>query len=149
MVEARRKVQRGQSLWKDAWRRLRRNKAAMLGLVITVLVSLMAILADVFIPMQPDYGQPWIKAQPPGFEHPAALAENWFDVGKNVVIPNEIPDRIADLLGDDGEIVYTAQSFLETEYRVKVRKGKVYVALIQERWILTSQKNNKNSGDIL
>jgi ABC-type antimicrobial peptide transport system permease subunit len=34
------------NLWSDAWRRLRKNRAAMLGLVIIVLIFLTAIFAD-------------------------------------------------------------------------------------------------------
>jgi oligopeptide transport system permease protein len=35
----------GRSLWQDAWRRLKRNRAAMAGLVILAVVALLAILA--------------------------------------------------------------------------------------------------------
>src|SRR5919112_2280474 len=41
------------SLWTDAWRRLRRNKLAVIGLVIVATFSLIAILAPVIAP----YGQ--------------------------------------------------------------------------------------------
>jgi ABC-type dipeptide/oligopeptide/nickel transport system permease subunit len=121
MAEAHRK---GQSLWKDAWRRLKKNKAAMAGLVITVVVTLMAIFAG-FLPFEPDYGQPWLQAKAPGFQHPAVLAENRFDVGERVVIPFGIPDKLVDLFSGTGTIVYMAQEFAESEYRVKVRRGKV------------------------
>jgi oligopeptide transport system permease protein len=40
--------QRG--LWSDAWRRLRRNKAALLGLSIVVLLCLIAIFANILAP---------------------------------------------------------------------------------------------------
>jgi oligopeptide transport system permease protein len=35
----------GRSLWRDAWRRLKRNRAAMAGLVILAVIALLAILA--------------------------------------------------------------------------------------------------------
>ncbi len=38
------------SLWSDAWRRLRRNKAALLGLTMIVILVLVAIFADVLAP---------------------------------------------------------------------------------------------------
>jgi len=41
-------AQRG--LWSDAWRRLRRNKAALAGLFIVVVLCLIAIFADVLAP---------------------------------------------------------------------------------------------------
>src|SRR4051812_34543817 len=43
-------VVKGQSLWGDAWKRLRRNKAAVLGLVIILLNIGAAILAPVIAP---------------------------------------------------------------------------------------------------
>jgi oligopeptide transport system permease protein len=116
--------QKGQSLWRDAWRRLKKNKAAMAGLVITVIVTLFALAANLF-PYEPDYGQPWLQAHPPGFEHPAVLAESRFVVGEEVVIPFGIPRKIASLYAGSGTVVYTAQEFEEKEYRVKVRRGKV------------------------
>src|SRR5262249_18448954 len=40
----------GHSLWGDAWRRLRRNRAALAGLAFIVLVAASAVLADVLAP---------------------------------------------------------------------------------------------------
>lgn len=41
------------TLWQDAWSRLRRNKAAMVGLVIVLLACVLALLADVIAPHDP------------------------------------------------------------------------------------------------
>ena len=41
---------RKSSQWKDVWIRLRRNKLAMVGMVIAVLLALMAIFAPVIAP---------------------------------------------------------------------------------------------------
>lgn len=41
------------SLWQDAWYRLRRNKAAMVGLVIIIAAGVMAIFAPVIAPYDP------------------------------------------------------------------------------------------------
>jgi oligopeptide transport system permease protein len=41
------------SLWYDAWRRLRRNKAAMAGIVIVILYILIAIFAPLIAPRDP------------------------------------------------------------------------------------------------
>ncbi|HEX9990777.1 MAG TPA: ABC transporter permease [Chloroflexia bacterium] len=43
------------SLWGDAWRRLRRNKLAVGGVVVLVLMSMIAVFADVIAPY--DYDQ--------------------------------------------------------------------------------------------
>jgi oligopeptide transport system permease protein len=44
---------KGESLWGDAWRRLRRNKAALLGAVIILLNILMAVFAPMIAPKDP------------------------------------------------------------------------------------------------
>jgi oligopeptide transport system permease protein len=44
------RVVRGESLWLDSWRRLRRNRAALLGALIILLNVLMAIFAPVIAP---------------------------------------------------------------------------------------------------
>jgi len=116
---------KGQSLWKDAWRRLKKNRLAMAGLVVVVAMSMLAILADLFLPFEPEYGQPWIQAQPPGYDHPAVLAENRFDVGADVVVPEGIPSAMAEMLGEDGVITYTAHEIVEAEYRIKIRREKI------------------------
>lgn len=60
-----------QSQWKEIWRRLRRNKSAMAGLIVIILICLMAIFADVLA----DYDTQAIaqniaqKLQKPSAEH--------------------------------------------------------------------------------
>ncbi len=46
-------VRKQRSLWMDAWTRLRRNRAAMLGLTIVTLACLLAILAPLIAPHDP------------------------------------------------------------------------------------------------
>ncbi len=41
---------KGESLWMDAWKRLRRNRAALFGLVVIVFWIIMAVFAPVFAP---------------------------------------------------------------------------------------------------
>ena len=90
---------KGQSLWKDAWRRLKKNKFAMGGLIVMVVVTIAAVIAPWITPMPPDYGQPWLRtARAPGFEHPAVLAEIRFDKGEAPFVPERIPPVIADYL---------------------------------------------------
>lgn len=49
------------SLWSDAWGRLRRNKAAMAGLVVVVVLALVAIFADQLAPYP--YAEQHIREQ--------------------------------------------------------------------------------------
>jgi len=46
-------ARRQRSLWQDAWLRLRRNRAAMVGLVVVVVACLLALFADVIAPHDP------------------------------------------------------------------------------------------------
>jgi peptide/nickel transport system permease protein/oligopeptide transport system permease protein len=47
------KNQKGQSLWQDAWKRLKRNNAAMIGLVMVILFVIVAITAPLLAPQDP------------------------------------------------------------------------------------------------
>ncbi len=44
------RTQKGESLWLDAWRRLRRNRAALVGGAIILILAFMAIFADAITP---------------------------------------------------------------------------------------------------
>ncbi|HET6261611.1 MAG TPA: ABC transporter permease, partial [Chloroflexia bacterium] len=63
------------SLWGDAWRRLRRNKLAVGGVVVLVLMSMIAIFADVIAPYEYDQTvrdpatRLTIRNQPPSADH--------------------------------------------------------------------------------
>ena len=52
---------RSRGLWWDAWRRLRRNKAAVAGLAFILLMFLVALLAPALAPHDPEK-----SPQPPG-----------------------------------------------------------------------------------
>ena len=56
----RREIARGSSLWRDAWRRLLRNKLAVVGGVVVILLCLLAIFADLIAPQsytKPNFGR--------------------------------------------------------------------------------------------
>lgn len=63
------------SLWVDAWRRLRRNKLAVGGVIVLVLMSMIAIFADVIAPYEYDQTvrdpatRLTIRNQPPSADH--------------------------------------------------------------------------------
>ena len=111
--------EKGQSLWKDAWRRLRKNRFAMGGLVVIVAMSLSAILAGWIVPFQPDYGQPWLRARPPGFEHPAVPAETRLDRGQPPSVPTTYPAAVARVLREEGDIEYLVREVAQSDYHVQ------------------------------
>ena len=53
-AEAMVKAVKGRSLWADAWRRLKRNRAAMAGIAILAIMTLMAIFAPFLSPFRYD-----------------------------------------------------------------------------------------------
>src|SRR5712692_294373 len=68
-------------LWRDAWRRLTRNKLAMGGLVVICLLLLVALFADVLSPYDPARLFPGQSYAPPSAAH-------WLgtdDVGRDVL----------------------------------------------------------------
>jgi len=74
-----RRTSRG--LWRDAWRRLTRNKLAMGGLVVICLLLLVAVFADLLAPYDPARLFPGQSYAPPSAAH-------WLgtdDVGRDVL----------------------------------------------------------------
>jgi oligopeptide transport system permease protein len=74
------------SLWSDAWRRLRRNKLAVLGLIIVLTFSLIAVFASVIAP----YGQAEVvdfrlARQHPTWAWPMGLDANGRDIFSRMV----------------------------------------------------------------
>ena len=69
-VEELKELVEGTSLWKDAWRRLRRNKAAMGGLMIVVLMSLAALFYQQIVEHVTRFNHeeqhPYVMPKPPG-----------------------------------------------------------------------------------
>jgi len=118
-------AEKGRSLWRDAWLRLKRNRFAMVGLVIVVAMTLAAAFAGFLVSFQADYGQPWIGAHGPGFEHPAVISETRFDAGEAPVVPAGIPSPVAAMLRADGVLEYRVHEKESEVYTVRVRSGRI------------------------
>ena len=61
--------EQGRSLWQDAWTRLRRNRAAILGLVILICMTLLAALAEWISPYSYETQELALGAAPPSTAH--------------------------------------------------------------------------------
>lgn len=62
--------ERGSSLWRDAWRRLRRNRLALFGAIALCVVVLLSVAGPVFTPYTYDEQRLDLGASPPSWEHP-------------------------------------------------------------------------------
>lgn len=56
---------KSRGLWSDAWRRLRRNKAATAGVIYIVLICLVAIFAPLIAPYNPNFASATAQANTP------------------------------------------------------------------------------------
>ncbi|MCG0275148.1 MAG: ABC transporter permease [Thermosediminibacteraceae bacterium] len=64
----------GTSLWQDALRRLKKNKPAMAGLVVVIILSLVAVMAPLLSPADPLKTDLANRLKPPG--SPSAICKN-------------------------------------------------------------------------
>lgn len=60
---------KGVSLWQDAWYRLRRNRLAMLGLVVMVVITLLCLLTPWIAPYGYEEQNLRLGATPPSWQH--------------------------------------------------------------------------------
>jgi oligopeptide transport system permease protein len=80
---------KGTSLWKDAWRRLLKNKLAVFGMVVVILMVLSVIVGPAIIQattgFTPDYipsdkGGEFVKSFPPSLQHPMGTDDSGRDI---------------------------------------------------------------------
>ena len=89
------KVERGVSLYADAWRRLKKNKMAMGSVVVVTLMGLLSTLATPIasaVGVGPTYGFRWIRAQAPGFTHVDTLNQTSLAVGEEAGVRETYQD---------------------------------------------------------
>lgn len=82
--------QKGTSLWQDAWKRLRKNKLAMLGLVVLAVMLLAVIIGPQIIRMTTGYTADYVPSQveegdlvrsfPPSAQHPMGTDDTGRDL---------------------------------------------------------------------
>ena len=107
---------RKRSQWRDVLHRLTRNKLAMLGLVIVLVLVLAAVFADFVAPYDPDVQDYTNMKAYPSFAHPLGTD----DVGRDTLTVAIFGDRsktraLTDLLADFGilEIAKTGTLAIE------------------------------------
>lgn len=81
-------------LWRDAARRLRRDKGAIAGLVVIILLIIVAILAPVLAPYDPNDQSFRIKLRPPSTEHLFGTDEFGRDIFSRVLFGSRVALRV-------------------------------------------------------
>lgn len=124
---------RSEGLWADAWRRLRKNTMSMVGIVVVVVMSLTAILADVVSPYEPETQQRWLGALPPWTEVLSLRNELRTTVGER---PGEmeVPAPLAEVLGDGREhrLEYEVQEEAVARIRLVASGTKIEALTLSE-----------------
>lgn len=93
----------GRSLWQDAWRRFRRNKAAMISVVILCLITLFVIVAPMMVPYAYDYTD-WAHME----TAPSLSTGHYFGtdpLGRDLLVRVAVGGRISLMVGVAGACV--------------------------------------------
>ncbi len=88
----------GRSLWQDAWRRLRTNRAAVVGLVVLGLIAVAAALGPLFLPWTYDQID-WdhVEALPPDFANGHYFGTD--SIGRDLLARTLFGGRISLMVG--------------------------------------------------
>ena len=99
------KKRKSRSLWAEVWRRLVRNKGAMIGMAITILLALLAIFADVIFDYDTQVVAQSLKDQFifPCWEHPFGTD----NLGRDIFIRVLYGARISLIIGIAATVVST------------------------------------------
>jgi oligopeptide transport system permease protein len=108
----------GESPGRQAWRRLRKNRLAVIGGVVVILMTLATVLVPWFGLPSPTEEHAWIDARAPGFSRPDCAAINAFTVG-------ELASSSAGIIGARERVAITADDLHYEDYRVSLRRGVV------------------------
>lgn len=90
MADRRKKRERNNSLWADAWRRLRRNKMAMAALAVMIILIFCAIFADFVAPYSYEYQDLTNTFAYPCIEHPFGTDNLGRDIFSRVIYGSRI-----------------------------------------------------------
>lgn len=93
----------GSSLWRDAWRRLRRNRLATLGAIFLILMILAVVVGPMLLPYTYDQIDLNATSEPPSLQH-------WFGtdpLGRDILVRTLVGGRVSLMVA----LVATAVSF--------------------------------------
>lgn len=116
------------SLYADAWRRLLKNRLAVLCGIVVVIQSVLAALSPLIAPFDADAQELWIQEQAPGYRHPDVKAEMVLELGA----PCDLPHRATRAAERHGLTMHLLRS-VRREIRVNVNRGQVSSILVDGR----------------
>ncbi|MEM8935231.1 MAG: ABC transporter permease [Pseudomonadota bacterium] len=88
-------LEQGSSLWQDAWRRLRKNKLAVVSLGLFAFICVFCILGPFFSPYDSRAQDLFVGAEPPSWAHPFGTDT----LGRDVMVRTMEGGRISLLVG--------------------------------------------------
>ncbi|MBK7995830.1 MAG: ABC transporter permease [Blastocatellia bacterium] len=94
----------GTSLWEDAWRRLKKNKLAIFGAIVLILIVTVSLFGPIFSSYTYDQINLDRSSEPPSWDH-------WFgtdQLGRDILVRSLIGGRISLMVG----LVATSVSFV-------------------------------------
>jgi peptide/nickel transport system permease protein len=83
-------VIQSRSEWRQAWRRFRTNRAALISLGFILVICVMAIFAEVLIPHDPTHSFPGQRGAPPTREHPMGFDHIGRDLFSRVIYGSRV-----------------------------------------------------------
>ena len=105
MTDAAARLEKGHSLWADAFGRLRKNRMAVAGMGVVIFMSLVALVAPWIVPYDPASNELDHQHASPGYQHTLESGEvhrHWLgtdDQGRDVVARMIYGFRISVLFG--------------------------------------------------
>ncbi len=89
------------SEWLQSWRRFRANRAALVAMLVIILITLMAIFADVLMPYDPNYSYAGMRGAGPSLEHPFGFDH----IGRDLMTRVVYGARVALLVGLGASVI--------------------------------------------
>lgn len=122
-------VRRGDGPWAQAWRQLRRNRMAMAGLVVVLVMAFAATFADQVAPFDPRISESWETSLPPGARHLDLVNE--IVLAKGEPRERDLPPRVIDALGDGKDHVLTLDVVTEEVKQLRITMDGAKVVQVQ------------------
>jgi oligopeptide transport system permease protein len=131
MAEATDGLPPGEGPWAQAWKRLRKNRMSMAGLVVVIVMALSALTAPWIVPFDPRISERWATAMRPGSRHMELANEIVFTAGTKPRA-EDVPVCVRHVLGDGRDHSYAIDVLTETVRTLRVTMDGAKIQTIGE-----------------